>query len=825
MCNARIFVAVGIFTSIFGACSKDYQVDPGEIEVPSSGQMSAEDLSSGEVRSSATNSSQVLPSSGSVLLSSGATLSSSTLVVNPETIPWIGNPPVQITEIDPNNLTWTDHLGSDPGWIEVYNPADAQVNLKGYSLVENLTTPRKWVFGEVVIPAKSYRTIFCSNLNLATPPTGAEDLGKNRAHTNWKLEGKGGTIYLVDSTLKLRDSLVYPSIPTGVSWGVLDSKWGFFSTITPEQPNVAPQFAKISGAVSFSTGGGFYTGVQSIAIPNSGGTIRCTQDGSLPTASSPLASGSIAISKTTVLRCASFEAGAVRGPVATQTYFIAEPSTAMPVVAISVDPIEMFDSIQGLYMPGPNARNHAGTEPDSGANFYSDRKVAVHVEYFGRDKKMKWHVDGGLSMMGNWSRMFPKKTVSIKFSENFGGSALNYPLFPSHPALTKFKAIVLRNGGNGFEMDFIRDALQCTSTEGLGVDYQKSDFVQVYFNGQYWGIHNLREKLNEDFVKTNYDIDAQTVDVVSVSGKGQKPIVEVSAGTATAYTELMAFLSSSSMSIEENYTKLKTMVDVGNYANYVGSEIYFRNTDWPGNNVKMWRTHTPAGPFKFMIYDTDHGFGFPYATGDRGPGYDLFNLMECKSGCPDWPNPPWATILFRRLMENPAWKALFINRMAVMLSHWYTPTRMNTLINNLNGMTNPEWKRDFDRWNDKSLVGPWYNDFQYSRNTTSFTSEINNMKSFADQRTDYVRGHMRSHYDLGDDAKVTLTANGPGKIQVHGFALPTASFEGQFFNGYAVEITAAPLTGATFTGWSDGVQTLTRTIVPGLIGSVSANFQ
>ena len=38
----------------------------------------------------------------------------------------------------------------------------------------------------------------------------------------------------------------------------------------------------------------------------------------------------------------------------------------------------------------------------------------------------------------------------------------------------------------------------------MDLGYQSYKYVAVYFNGQYWGIHILREKQNEDFIESNY---------------------------------------------------------------------------------------------------------------------------------------------------------------------------------------------------------------------------------------------------------------------------------------------------------------------------------
>ena len=75
---------------------------------------------------------------------------------------------VQLNEIAPLNLAWLDQDGDDPAWVEIYNALDKEVNLKGFSLVENLTNPQKWVFLDETIPAKSYRTVFLDRKDVRT---------------------------------------------------------------------------------------------------------------------------------------------------------------------------------------------------------------------------------------------------------------------------------------------------------------------------------------------------------------------------------------------------------------------------------------------------------------------------------------------------------------------------------------------------------------------------------------------------------------------------------------------------------------------------------
>jgi len=41
-------------------------------------------------------------------------------------------------------------------WIELYNTADTAVNIANYSISDNPSRPRKWVFGNVIMPPHSH---------------------------------------------------------------------------------------------------------------------------------------------------------------------------------------------------------------------------------------------------------------------------------------------------------------------------------------------------------------------------------------------------------------------------------------------------------------------------------------------------------------------------------------------------------------------------------------------------------------------------------------------------------------------------------------------
>lgn len=796
----RFALALALFS--VSSCSKSH--DEEEVDLSSSSETQA-GSSSSNTQSSSSN---TPPHS-----------SSSTLVVDPATLSWVGNPPILITEISLINMNWPDHTGDKPAWIELYNPNSAPVNLNGLAMVEKLDMPRKWVFGNVVVPGKGFTTVFISKLDIPTPPTGNSTNGKNRAHTNYKLEKDGGTLYLVDSLLGIRDSISYPALPAGVSWGVGNGgKWAYYDLQTPEAPNTGVAYSSIAPAVSFS-GGGFYaepTQVEYPTVPNA--DVRCTDDGSLPTASTPISTGSVYITQNTVLRCAAFQNGAVQGPVSTQSFFIGE-SSELPVVSISVDPTQMFDKEVGLYMfgPGGNYKASACNEPCLEANFFKDEELRVHVEFFESNGTKAFGIEAGLNLMGQWSRYNPKKSVKINMRNEYQDGRLNYTLFPDFPQLNKFKAFVLRNNGNRFMFDYITDAMASSLLKGSGLDYMKSRQTIVFYNGQYWGIHDLRERLNEHYVESNYGIESSNVDAVKHVGSSE---IDAHGGTTDAYIEMLDYVANANFSDPSTqdltWAAIKQRLDVGNFADYMAAGIYFQNTDWPNNNVRAWRTRSPASPFKFMVFDLDHGFGWEWSKASGTSDYNMFNYIASGE---QTSKPRYLASFFVKLLKHPQFKALFINRSAVMISHYFAPDKVEAAIEyHYSTIPTKEKTRDLERFPYGG--NGWGGEREYY-----MAGEKSKLLDFAADRPENLRDHYRSKFDLGADAPLQLVATGSGSIQVHGMVLPSKNITVPFFAGHPVELTAVPESGATFLQWSDGVTEATRWVDPAEVSTLTAQFR
>ena len=628
-------------------------------------------------------------------------------------------------------------------------------------------------------------------------------------HTTFKAEDQGGVLYMVSET-GILDSVRYSAVPTGASWSRdAAGNWGFASP-SPYGNTVGEVFAvqAQSNAVNVPPSG-FYSSAITVSFP--AGT-RCEQGGAEPTANSPTVEQTLTINATAVLRCRTYAVGSYPSEEIIRTYvFESQPSIA--ALFVTTDPLSMFSPDTGLYMTGNGA---SMMDPKKGANFWSNRELPVYVELFepGSPKTPAFGVMGDYKISGQYSRAKEKKSFSVTLREEYGDKRLKYPLFPDYPELKKFKAFSLRNFGNNSGDDYVRDRIGTSMTEGLGVDYQRGRYVVVYYNGKYYGVHDLRERNNEYYYETKYGLDASDIDLIDAQN-------EAGAGSATDYKAMIEWLQSNELTSDANYQKIADQIDVDNYMNYMQAEMFVNNGDWPHNNMKKWRIASQKSKWKWFLYDVDFGFGagyntqnsnvFSYVTNANGTNGMGMGMMPGMGGQQQTSGSiSEHTILMIRLLQNEGFKNAFINRFCVLLSMNFSADRLVKRIDELQSQVQAEVARDAEFWN---------------YDAASMSSNLEKIKSFAQTRQQTIMSEMQQYFSLGETASVTLSAQGSGKIAVHNLPLDQSSMTVNFYSGVPVTVTAVPNTGAVFSGWSDGVADITRTINPGEITTLTATFK
>jgi len=590
-----------------------------------------------------------------------------------------------------------------------------------------------------------------------------------------------------------------PSSSTGSeSSGSQNSSNSSSSSNKSSSSNLSSSSQKPQTSLTTIPNSGYYASSFSITIPPETdlGIIRCEKNGSEPTSNSQIASGSevtIAAKSTTdngiVLRCAQFKNGVATTTSTMRTYIIGGSPPQLPVFSIAADPITFTSS--GIY----NSDCKGGTvnnRPCNSSNFWKDTTIQIYIDFFEKEAAYKWSLPASLQIMGGWSRTNPKKSVKIGFKKEFGQENLKYPLFPEYSNLTKFKGFALRNGGNNWDRDYIRDMLATTLTKGLGIDYQKGRYAIVYYNGNYYGIHNLRERSNDHYYDTNYSIPEENLDLI-------KNLTEASVGSIDDYNQLMNWLDGLGKDglDDTKLEELKTRIDLDNFTNYFQSEIYFDNRDWPGNNVKIWRIKSPPSKYKWFLYDVDFGFGASKDFAQEQGNCDMMELVTDdgnKSSChrsDGWPIYPQKkpTLMLRRLLDNTSYRYAFINRFSLLLATYYAPARVINQIDFLqNSIPSEESTRDINKWGYTSM----------SINNT-------NIRTFANSRPGTMNTEIKNYFKLGTPVDFTIEGN----VRVHGLQVLNGKATFKAYPGIPIELEAI---GCSKDCWSDGFSASKRTI-------------
>ena len=601
------------------------------------------------------------------------------------------------TIMDPDYQEFSD-------WIEIHNQTANEINLGNYKLSDKLDKATWSIPEGTTIPAYGYKLFWADKKN-------------NGMHTDFSLKDKGESIGLFNANTELIDGFTFPKQKPDISTTKTDTKF-IYMTPTPEEKNSPGIDTLTLSADPIISNNG-----QSITIDaNDGAKIYYTTDGSFPTLKSHVYNGHFDIEETTVIRARALEEGKLLSYAQTKTVFINE-NTTLPIISLSTDDKNLFDDYFGIYTIGRNGAQAPGCEGVQIANFYQKWARPVNIEYYDTNKNLGFSMEADMKISGSCSRVIPQKSLKFSAKSKYEKDTISYKLFP-HKNIDKFDGFKLKSAGQDWYNALLRDAfMQQVIKDDLDVEYQDYQPVVVFINGKYWGIHNLREKKNEDFLAENHPtVDAKKVDLLEDN-------MGVNEGSNENYQELITFISNHTLSNDDNYNTVASMMDIENYIDYIIANTYFANDDWPYTNVRYWRESKHSPKWRWIIEDLDLGLG---SWGDPIEQNMLELLTQVDSN--NFRNPNWSTFLFRSLLENSNFKSRFKQKYTNYLNSTFQTNRVISILDSITAKIRPEIARHTIRWKDSSQ-----NMFQ---NTDNWESNINNLKTIIQGRNATVRNEL-----------------------------------------------------------------------------------
>lgn len=607
-------------------------------------------------------------------------------------------------------------------------------------------------------------------------------------HTDFKLKSDQDTLLLEDSLGQRIDLVPVMDAPQDVSYGRGGdggADWFFFAHPSPggANPNVGSLI--ITPRPSITPDAGFYLASVLIEMANdsSGARIYYTVDGSPPSDTAIRYTGSFRLDTTTVVRAMSVLPGELPSSDRVSTFVIG-PAKALPVISLSTAPKNLWDEEIGIYVLGPT---YDTIPPNRGANFWQDLERPVHIEFFETDGTEGFELDAGMKIHGGWTRFFPQKSFGIHTRAAYGVGSFNYRLFPDLD-INRWEGFILRNSGSDWDHTMFRDGFMTGLMEEEDADIQAYRPAVVYLNGAYWGIYNIRESLNEHYVAQHYDTDPDSVDVMEIWG-------QVMAGNRDAYDEMQALLENSSLADPANYRRAAEIIDIPNFITYSATNIFVNNGDWPGNNNRFFRIQRDGAKWRWFLFDLDFGFGLHDTSGYR---YNSLGDATDPIG-QDWPNPPYATLHLRKLLESPRFRNEFITGFADLMNFRLQTSIVLRQMDEKKRHIEPEIGRHLARW---------------GRNMEEWRDKVGEMLPFAQNRPAYMRQFIEQQFNLPGHAELTLEADPPagGDVRINNRMIPTSPWSGIYFIGVPFTIEATPQPGYRFAGWTGGIASEDRRV-------------
>ncbi len=585
---------------------------------------------------------------------------------------------VHIDELLPANATinFDTDFYAFSDWIELYNNSDKVVDIGGYYLSNDINNSKLWqIPSNTTIDAQGYLLIWADK----------EDMSGKELHTNFKLSSKKAEITFADKSGTVIDTIKYKKTKGDISIANTQGEV-LYMTPTPNAKNgkILTQLLRTARPEFI------YNGSNSLMLrADNGASIYYTIDGSIPTVKSKLYRDAINIDKTTTVRAVALESDHLLSKITSNTYFVDEVDTNLPIFAVAINSEYLYDDMIGIYVEGKNGAplkqcSKSATVP---VNYGQEWRRPASIEYFDSSKKKIISFDSDISIAGGCSRKPSKKSFKLELDGKYGKShsSLENIFFEDKPDMKTLKSLKLRVGYEGlYILDMLAAAL--VKDAKLDVDYQEYKTVQMFLNGDYWGIYNIRESKDTDYLKSNHpEIKKGNLDIINRGNRIKK-------GDMVEYNKLFDYIKNTDLSISANYNTLATMVDIDSYMDYMIVMIYVGNTDWIWANHRCWRERKDGAKWRWILDDIDLGF--------RAPA-NRKNYFDVATG-----SGPMITKLLRGLLTNDAFKTKFKTKFNNLLNSTFEPVNVNRIIDELiaprkNYMSIPaHWPTKEQKFND-----------------------------------------------------------------------------------------------------------------------------
>jgi hypothetical protein len=370
--------------------------------------------------------------------------------------------------------------------------------------------------------------------------------------------------------------------------------------------------------------------------------------------------------------------------------------TELPIVNISIRESSLFGWENGLMIYGQDANYDEGFHKMwwfRNANFTRRGKESEAIAQFQYFKKGKLMLDvpSKFKISGNATRSFPQKSFRLKPLDR-DNDKYKFP-FWAEKGNKKSESIVFRNGGNDNSKTMFADLLMQTIAYGDNVLTQQGTPVVVFLNGNYWGIYNLRERIDEYFIAKHIGTKSKYVTIL------ENALGELKDGELNDKERFDLFINDLDSLSKLNLTVkcaalLDSNISLNSFVDYVFYETFYANNDWPANNCIFYSIK--GGKWSWVLNDLDYSLSYP---GDYNLTNNIFENLA-NSGTVTGK-------IYRAFMSDESLKQRFIERSKYLLNKKMTDSNIRNTVDLLKEKYASDIALQIKRWHNIGSVEEW----------------------------------------------------------------------------------------------------------------------
>ena len=195
------------------------------------------------------------------------------------------------------------------------------------------------------------------------------------------------------------------------------------------------------------------------------------------------------VDKAVVLQAVAVDAGGRTSNVTCASYFVAMEARAMyrdlPVLSLTVDPVELFDYFGGNYVTGVDYENALAADDlrfDS-ANYYRGGEMNAHVEYFEADRYLTYEGEVTLSLRKDGNLDYGQKSFLMTGADPVPESSCElYELF-------RDGTFLLYGGGTDHVAKNRQVLEELLLKEITDFTLEERKGCLVFVDGEFWGLY------------------------------------------------------------------------------------------------------------------------------------------------------------------------------------------------------------------------------------------------------------------------------------------------------------------------------------------------